>query len=109
MLIGSFLWASLRRAGGAVDGALLAAQGDGVDDLDRRAPLICAGAAGRGRHDWQQVNVWGWSGLLYSAVFAIVMATSSGTTASRSIGGARTALYNNLIPVVGAISAAPSS
>jgi drug/metabolite transporter (DMT)-like permease len=47
-----------------------------------------------------------WAGLVYSAVFAIVVAYVIWNMGVQRIGGARTALYANLIPVVGAAAAA---
>jgi drug/metabolite transporter (DMT)-like permease len=70
------------------------------------APLIVLGAPAALMLDWQQVNLWGWSGLLYSAIFAIVVGYIIWNSGVKKIGGSRTALYNNLIPVVGAIGAA---
>lgn len=69
-------------------------------------PLMILGAPATLATDWQQVDVLGWAGLLYSAVFAIVIAYVIWNMGVQRIGGARTALYSNLIPVVGAIAAA---
>lgn len=69
-------------------------------------PLMLLGAPAVRSMDWSQVNAWGWSGLLYSAIFAIVVAYVIWNMGVQRIGGARTALYANLIPVVGAVAAA---
>jgi len=69
-------------------------------------PLMLLGAPAVAAMDWAQVDGWGWSGLLYSAVFAIVVAYVIWNMGVQRIGGARTALYANLIPVVGAVAAA---
>ena len=69
-------------------------------------PLMLLGAPAVMAMDWQQVDAWGWAGLLYSAIFAIVIAYIIWNMGVQRIGGARTALYSNLIPVVGAIAAA---
>jgi drug/metabolite transporter (DMT)-like permease len=69
-------------------------------------PLILLGAPAVRAMDWTQVDARGWAGLLYSAIFAIVVAYVIWNMGVQRIGGARTALYNNLIPVVGALAAA---
>jgi drug/metabolite transporter (DMT)-like permease len=69
-------------------------------------PLMLLGAPAVYAMDWTQVNGWGWAGLVYSAVFAIVVAYVIWNMGVQRIGGARTALYANLIPVVGAAAAA---
>lgn len=53
-----------------------------------------------------QVQWSGWAGVFYSAVFAIVIAYIIWNNGVKKIGGSRTALYSNLIPVIGAITAA---
>src|SRR5690606_15031359 len=69
------------------------------------APLIVIGLPATLALDWSQVNLWGWSGLVYSAVFAIVVGYIIWNNGVKKIGGTRTALYNNLIPVIGVITA----
>ena len=68
-------------------------------------PIILLGMPTVLALDWQAVDVWGWSGLLYSAIFAIGVAYIIWNIGVRKIGGARTALYSNLIPVVGTLAA----
>lgn len=53
-----------------------------------------------------QVQPSGWAGLLYSAISAIVVAYIIWNSGVKKIGGARTSLYSNLIPVIGTITAA---
>lgn len=53
-----------------------------------------------------QVQWSGWAGVLYSAVLAIVVAYIIWNMGVKKIGGSRTALYGNLIPVIGAGAAA---
>jgi drug/metabolite transporter (DMT)-like permease len=54
---------------------------------------------------WAKVSVGAWSGLLYSATFGIVIAYMIWNFGVQRIGGARTAIYNNLTPVVAALAA----
>lgn len=48
----------------------------------------------------------GWSGLGYSAFFAIVIAYILWNLGVKRIGGARTAIYNNLTRVIATLGAA---
>lgn len=50
--------------------------------------------------DWLQVPPWTWLTLLYSAVFPIAVAYVIWAAGVRRVGAARTAVYNNLVPVV---------
>ena len=50
--------------------------------------------------DWLQVPLWTWLMLLYSAVFPIAVAYVIWAAGVRRVGAARTAVYNNLVPVV---------
>ncbi len=50
--------------------------------------------------DWLRVPWWAWMALLYSAVFPIAVAYVLWATAVQRVGAARTAIYNNLVPVV---------
>ncbi len=69
-------------------------------------PLILLGLPTVAAMDMQAVDARGWAGLFYSGIFAIVIAYVIWNIGVKKIGGARTALYSNLIPVVGAIAAA---
>jgi drug/metabolite transporter (DMT)-like permease len=69
-------------------------------------PLIFIGMPAVAALDKAAVQPSGWGGLLYSAVFAIVVAYIIWNVGVKKIGGARTSLYSNLIPVVGTVTAA---
>jgi drug/metabolite transporter (DMT)-like permease len=69
-------------------------------------PLILLGLPAVKALDTASVAWWGWAGLIFSGVFAIVIAYVIWNVGVQKIGGARTALYSNLIPVVGALAAA---
>lgn len=56
--------------------------------------------------NWAQVSVRGWLGLIYSASFAIVLAYILWNVGVQRIGSARTAIYNNLTPVLATFAAA---
>jgi drug/metabolite transporter (DMT)-like permease len=53
-----------------------------------------------------QVQWSGWAGVLYSALLAIVFSYVIWNMGVQKIGGSRTSLYTNLIPVIGAGAAA---
>lgn len=69
-------------------------------------PLILIGIPSVAALDWSQVTWTAWAGVLFSAVFAIAIAYVIWNSGVKKIGGARTAFYTNLIPVVGMIAAA---
>jgi drug/metabolite transporter (DMT)-like permease len=50
--------------------------------------------------DWGAMSAGAWGGLLYSAVFAVVVAYIIWYTSVQRVGNARTAIYSNLLPVV---------
>lgn len=106
ILVGSFLWASYAVLAAPLMVRYSPLKVTALTTSIGATPLIVLGLPAVAAHDWQQVDAWGWSGLLYSAVFAIVIGYIIWNNGVKKIGGARTALYNNLIPVVGAVSAA---
>lgn len=69
-------------------------------------PLIVMGVPSLLSQNWAQVDRGGWTGLIYSAVFAVVVAYIIWNHGVQKIGGARTAVYNNLTPLVAALTAA---
>ncbi len=50
--------------------------------------------------DWAGVSATTWISLAYSAVFAIVVSYMIWYTAVQKIGGTRTSMYSNLVPIV---------
>ncbi len=56
------------------------------------------------RQDFSGVSLPGWGGLLYSGVFAIVIGYYVWNNGVQKLGAARTAIYNNLSPLVAMIS-----
>lgn len=50
--------------------------------------------------DWSTVSARGWGGLIYSAVFAIVVGYYVWNNGVQKLGAARTAIYSNLSPVI---------
>lgn len=105
ILIGSFLWASYAVLAAPLMVRYTPLRVTALTTSIGAAPLILVGLPAVVAHDWRQVTVSGWGGLLYSALFAIVIGYIIWNSGVKKIGGARTALYNNLIPVIGAISA----
>ncbi len=106
VLIGAFLWALYAVLAAPLMVRHTPLRVTALTTSIGAAPLIIIGAPSVAVLDWNQVNAWGWSGVLYSAVFAIVVAYIIWNSGVKQICGARTALYTNLIPVVGAVSAA---
>jgi drug/metabolite transporter (DMT)-like permease len=52
------------------------------------------------RLDWSAVSGMAWVGMVYSAVFALVVAYLIWYTAVQRIGNSRTSLYSNVVPLV---------
>jgi drug/metabolite transporter (DMT)-like permease len=52
------------------------------------------------RLQWASISVAGWLGLLYSAVFALVVAYLIWYTAVQRVGNSRTSIYSNVVPLV---------
>jgi drug/metabolite transporter (DMT)-like permease len=50
--------------------------------------------------DWSSVGAATWAGLVYSAMFSVCLAYLIWYVAIRRIGGSRTSIYSNVIPVV---------
>lgn len=56
------------------------------------------------RQDFRGVSLPGWGGLLYSGIFAIVIGYYVWNNGVQKLGAARTAVYNNLSPLVAMVS-----
>lgn len=56
------------------------------------------------RQNWAGVESWGWGGLIYSTLLAIVVGYYIWNKGVKQLGPARTALYNNLSPVTAMLS-----
>ena len=69
-------------------------------------PLVLISLPALVTQPWTSLSAGAWSGLLYSAVFAIVIAYVIWNAGVQRIGGARTAIYNNLTPVIATLAAA---
>lgn len=69
-------------------------------------PLLLLSIPALLTQDWGRVDAVGWSQLAYSGIFAIVVAYIIWNMGVQRIGGARTALYNNLTPVIATLAAA---
>ena len=106
ILVGTFLWASYAVLAAPLmvtySPLRVTALTTGIGAL----PLILLGLPAVAALPLHQVQLSGWAGLLYSAIFAIVIAYIIWNSGVKKIGGARTSLYSNLIPVIGTIAAA---
>jgi drug/metabolite transporter (DMT)-like permease len=69
-------------------------------------PLLVLTAPAVVSQDWGAVGMGSVLGLLYSGIFAIVVAYIIWNLGIQRIGGARTAIYSNLTPVVATLAAA---
>jgi drug/metabolite transporter (DMT)-like permease len=50
--------------------------------------------------EWTAVRAWAWLLLVYSAVFALVVAYLIWYTAVQRVGNTRTSIYSNVVPLV---------
>ncbi len=69
-------------------------------------PLLFIGIPALTAQNWAEVTTGGWLGLLYSTVLAVVLAFVLWNVGVKRIGSARTAIYNNLTPVIATFGAA---
>ncbi len=69
-------------------------------------PLTILALPALAAQSWTNVPLSAWGGLMYSALFAIVVAYIIWNVGVQRIGGARTAIYNNLTPAIAALAAA---
>ncbi len=53
------------------------------------------------RQDWRSVSGLAWAGLVYSFVFALVVSYVIWYRSVKQVGNVRTAIYSNLVPLVG--------
>ena len=65
-------------------------------------PLVLIALPDLIRLNWSAVPVAGWVGAVYSGMFALAVGYSVWNRGVKNLGGARTAVYSNLIPVVAA-------
>jgi drug/metabolite transporter (DMT)-like permease len=64
-------------------------------------PLLFLAAPRFQRTDWGAVRACSWAGVLYSALLALVLCYWIWYRSVARVGNARTAVYSNLVPVVG--------
>lgn len=105
ILAGSFLWALYAVLAAPLMARYSPLRVTALTTSIGAAPIIVIGLPATLALDWSQVDLWGWSGLIYSAIFAIVVGYIIWNNGVKKIGGTRTALYGNLIPVIGVITA----
>lgn len=67
--------------------------------------VVLAGVPDLVRTDWSSVSLQAWAGVVYAGVFAIGIAYLLWYRGVRRIGQTRTAVYQNLVPVIALISA----
>ncbi|HZQ09153.1 MAG TPA: DMT family transporter [Anaerolineae bacterium] len=69
-------------------------------------PLALIAAPALVAQNWTAVSPAGWAGLFYSGIFAIVISYLIWNLGVQRLGGARTAIYSNVTPVVATLGAA---
>lgn len=106
ILMGTFLWACYAVLAAPLMRTYSPLRVTALTTSIGALPLILLGAPAVAALQSDQVQASGWAGLIFSAVFAIVIAYIIWNNGVKKIGGARTALYNNLVPVIGTITAA---
>jgi drug/metabolite transporter (DMT)-like permease len=106
ILCGTFLWASYAVLAAPLMRTYSPLRVTALTTAIGALPLILIGMPAVVTLDKAAVQPSGWGGLLYSAIFAIVVAYIIWNVGVKKIGGARTSLYSNLIPVVGTVTAA---
>jgi len=55
--------------------------------------------------DWRAVPIGGWAAVVFSGAFALAAAYTMWNRGVKVLGGARTAVYSNLVPIVAAVFA----
>jgi drug/metabolite transporter (DMT)-like permease len=68
-------------------------------------PLVLFNAPALATQNWGGVDWHGWSGILFSSVLGVVVAFVIWNLAVQKIGAARTAIYQNLTPVIAMLTA----
>lgn len=107
MILGStFLWASYSVLAAPLMNNYSPLRVTALTTAIGAVPLTLIGLPAVAALPFDQVQWSGWAGVLYSAVLAIVVAYIIWNNGVKKIGGSRTALYSNLIPVIGAVTAA---
>jgi len=105
LLAGSFLWALYAVLAAPLMVRYSPLRITALTTAIGATPLIIVGLPATLALDWSNVTVLGWGGLVYSAIFAIVVGYIIWNNGVKKIGGTRTALYSNLIPVISVITA----
>jgi len=67
--------------------------------------LIVAAIPALAAQNWQTVSTAGWGGLLFSAIFAIVLSYWIWYSSVQRVGATRTGIYANLVPVAAVLVA----
>jgi drug/metabolite transporter (DMT)-like permease len=68
-------------------------------------PLLASAFEQLGRQDWSQLGALAWGAFVYSLFFSLVFTNIMWFTAIDRVGAARSALYANLQPFLGAFFA----
>lgn len=105
VLAGSFCWAVYTLGARPLLARYSALRTTAVTMLLGTPFLILAALPALAAQRWATVTRAGWGGLLFSAVFAIVLSYWIWYSSVQRVGAARTGIYSNLVPVVAVIVA----
>jgi drug/metabolite transporter (DMT)-like permease len=105
-LAGAVLWAAYMVVVGPLTKRYSALRVTAVTTLIGTIPLVVLGSPLLAAQDWGRLDVWGLSGLFYSAVFGVFVAYVLWNAGIQKIGSTRTAIYQNLSPVIATLVAA---
>lgn len=106
MLVATFLWALYSVLAAPLLRRYSSLSVTALSIICGTIPLVLLSLPAMLAQDWAAVSPAGWVGLLYSAILAIVVAYIIWNVGVKRLGGARTAIYNNLTPVIATLAAA---
>ncbi len=105
MLASAMLWAGYTTASKPLLTRYSPVKLTGMSMLFGTVPLLLIGLPAAVHQDWRAPAVGAWGGLLFSAIFSVVVAYVFWYTSVRRVGSARTAVFSNLVPVVSVVVA----
>lgn len=103
VLVGTFCWALYSVLAAPLLKSYSSLEFSALSTALGTLPLLVLTIPSLVSQDWGAVNLNSLLGVLYSSLFAIVVAYIIWNLGIQRIGGARTAIYNNLTPVIATI------
>lgn len=99
-LLAAMMWAAYTLGGKPLLGRYSPLKLNALTMIPGTLLLALLSAPTLARQDWGAVSVSAWGAWAYSAIFAVVVAYVLWYTSVQRVGGARTAIYSNMTPVV---------